>query len=405
MAKRPQTHTPTTLQLSRLLHRHLDKPLAELAELALSWRITPLRLVLLVNNPFWGDTLIERLRQPLEGFAQQHQRSLHIISGSVTNTATEHDRITFTNFLSDPGNEFAIATCRSAAQAPGVNHNPIYLSGPTGSGKTHLLHATAASMQENLGEEAVVILTGSEWLTIAGQFSEGQAHPIRQHIEDAVAIFFDDLDVLRDRAVAQEEAFHLINNALERGQQLLFTGQLPPNRLRHFEERLATRLAWGIAITVETPAPETRLKALLQLLGPAAAEQDRQELMSAIEAFAPDMHQVAAVAERLLRGEKLSADPGKASFDRILAAVAERYHIRASDIAGKRRQRHISHARQTTLLLARRLTSYSLEALGGMVGGRDHSTILHAIRQAELRLEEEKEYHKQVEELTQSILS
>ena len=184
------------------------------------------------------------------------------------------------------------------------------------------------------------------WATSRRQATPLEAKPRKRH-----AICFDNLDALKDRAVAQEEAFHLINNALERGQQLVFAGQLPPNRLRVFEERLSTRLAWGIAVSVEPPAPETRLNALLQLLGPVADEQDHQQLLQAIETFAPDMHQVTAIAERLLRGEKLGVDPAKASFDRILAVVAEHFSIRPGDIAGKRRQRHISQARQTTLLL------------------------------------------------------
>ena len=139
---------PSNLQLQRLLHRHLDKPLAELADIAISWRVTPLRLLMLVNNPFWSDILVERLREPLQELAKRHDRTLHVIGGSVTNTTAITDQQTFQTFFNDPGNEFAIATCRNAAQAPGVSHNPIYISGPAGTGKTHLIRATAGLLRK-----------------------------------------------------------------------------------------------------------------------------------------------------------------------------------------------------------------------------------------------------------------
>ena len=99
MAKRSQVSAPTTLQLTRFLERHLDGPLAELATLAIFWRITPLRLLMLINNPFWAETLVERLRQPLQDLAEQHGRSLHIISGSVTSAATDSHKHTFTTLI------------------------------------------------------------------------------------------------------------------------------------------------------------------------------------------------------------------------------------------------------------------------------------------------------------------
>ena len=143
---------------------------------------------------------------------------------------------------------------------PGLTHNPLYLHGPAGSGKSHLLHATAHEYRSLLDEDSVVIMEGPSFVARhAQQLAERTETPLRQRLEAAALICIDGIDALADRSLAQEECFHLINRALDNGQQLVLTGQHAPAKLAHFEERLKTRLAWGLAVAVETPRTETRL--------------------------------------------------------------------------------------------------------------------------------------------------
>ena len=124
----------------------------------------------------------------------------------------------------------------------------------------------------------------------------------------------------------------------------------------------------------------------------------------AVDTFAPDMHQVVKLAERIREGDRPGASADYASFDRIVQVVAERANLRPGDLSSKRRHREVAQARQLALLLGRRLTGHSLDALGGMIGGRDHSTVLYSIRQAEERVANDPALQRDVAEMTQKIL-
>jgi chromosomal replication initiator protein len=185
----------------------------------------------------------------------------------------------------------------------------------------------------------------------------------------------------------------------------VFAGRAAPRKLAGIEDRLVTRLAWGLAVGIEPPHSETRCALVRRLAGAAADGIENAELAAMVDTLAPDMHQAVRLAERLAQGERPGARDEVASFDRILQVVADRFGLRPGDIAGKRRHRQIAQARQMALLLGRRLTGHSLVALGGMVGGRDHSTVLYGIRQAEERLKHDPQLSRELAELTQQVLT
>ena len=185
---------------------------------------------------------------------------------------------------------------------------------------------------------------------------------------------------------------------------MLLAGSAAPRKLPGFEDRLVTRLAWGLSVAIEPPHAETRLALLRRLSDQAAADIPADELARLVDTFAPDMHQVVKLAGRLREGDRPGVGADYASFDRIVQVVAERYDLRPGDLAGKRRHREVAQARQLALLLGRRLTGHSLDALCGMIGGRDHSTVLYSIRQAEERVAADKDLQRDVAEMTQQIL-
>ena len=127
-------------------------------------------------------------------------------------------------------------------------------------------------------------------------------------------------------------------------------------------------------------------------------------LARVVDQQAPDMHHITSLAARIKRGEDITAQTESTSFDHIVECVSSFYQLRAADIAGKRQLRPIVRARQAALLLGRRLTQHNLVALGGMVGGRDHATVIYSVRQAEQRVEKDAEFAQEIQELTQTIL-
>jgi chromosomal replication initiator protein len=320
--------------------------------------------------------------------------------------ATIETERTLDGFAEDPGNQLALAACNRVVREPGMAHNPLFIHGPTGTGKSHLLAGIALEFSAASGADGAALFTGDEFVVRWAQVLAGrEAHPLKDLATSAALIACDGIDALSGRQLAQEQFFLLVNEAMERGQQVVVTARSAPSRLIDVEERLTTRLGWGLVVAIEPPLLETRV-AVLRARSQAAAELDPGEVARLVDAFAPDMHGVVELAARLDLGERPgSGDSEEASFDRILQVVAERYGVRPGDITGVGRTRQVARARQTALMLGRRLTSHSLVALGGMVGGRDHSTVLYAIGQAEERLLSDPQFAREVAELTRSAMS
>jgi chromosomal replication initiator protein len=393
-------------ELMRALGAALPAEVAEVLLPVVRLRQGVGRVVAVLPNEVWRDVFRDHAAEHARRALSSRGLSLHLACREEAEGAAAGAERRFDSFLQDPGNQLALAACRRAVEAPGLEHNPLYLHGPEGCGKSHLLAAIAAEYRSAVGEAGVLEFNGPDFVARDAHLlaDRGQSE-LRSRVEEAAAILFDQVEALANRQVAQEELFHLINSCLDRGQQLVFAGRGAPRKLAGIEDRLVTRLAWGLAVAIEPPHTETRLTLLRRLAGPPAEGIAAAELARLVDTYAPDMHQVVRLAERVAEGERPGARDEVASFDRILQVVADRYGLRPGDIAGKRRHRQIAQARQMALLLGRRLTGHSLVALGGMVGGRDHSTVLYGIRQAEERLARDPQLARELAELTQQVLA
>lgn len=370
-------------------------------EPVLRLRLSGLRLIAVLPNRIWLDAFRVGLQAEAERVAAA--RGLVLQAMARDDQATQSRR-GLDGFAEDPGNALALAACRRALREPGLAHNPLYLHGPAGTGKSHLLTGMTEAFAAEAGEGGAVLISGDEFVATWAQALSGRdEHPAKELLANAALIACDGIDALAGRQLAQEQFFLLVNDALDRGQQVVVAAREPAHRLRDVEERLATRLGWGLTVALEPPQAETRV-AVLRRLSAAAAEMDPGELAALVDAWAPDMHAVAELAARLELGERPGGAGGEeASFDRILQAVAGRFGVRPGDITGAGRSRSVALARQAALLLGRRLTGHGLVALGGMVGGRDHSTVLYAIRQAESRCESDPAFAREIAELSRAV--
>ncbi len=383
------------------LARTLPPEIAEVLLPALGLRVSGSRLYAILPNRIWLEAFRQTAAEATERAARAAGLSLAVAARE--DAAAEIAR-TFDGFAEDPGNQLALAACRLVVREPGMAHNPLYLHGPPGTGKSHLLAAVASEFGSSSGADGAALCSGDEFVARWAQALAGrEAHPLKELVRTAALFACDGMDALSGRQLAQEQFFLLVNEALERGQQVVVAGRLPPQRLPEFEERLATRLGWGLTVALEPPLLETRL-VVLRRLSPTAAEMDPGELATLVETWAADLNAVADLAARLELGERPGATgAAEASFDRILQAVALRYGVRPGDITGAGRARQVARARQAALLLGRRLTGHGLVALGGMVGGRDHSTVMYGIRQAEGRAAEDAEFARELAEITREV--
>jgi chromosomal replication initiator protein len=401
-------------RLRSALAAELPPELAEVLLPVLTLGSEPGGLTLATPNALWAGVVRQHALPAIERWASRAAPglSLRLIDLDATPAeapASEDRARTFSGFLEDPGNQIALAACRRVVEQPGLEHNPLYLHGPGGSGKSHLLAAVAGEYRMMLGDaSAAMLLSGPELVAKHAQdLARRATDGLRAALDQAAVILVDDMDALAGRDLAQEELFHVVNAALDRGAQLVFAGRHAPRKLAGFTDRLASRLAWGLTVGLDAPHLETRVALVRRVAGDAVARADVGDLTALVDAQAPDMHQAVILGERLRRGgiDLTATRPRGASFDRIVQVVAEVSDLRPGDIAGKRRHAEVVLARGLALLLGRRLTDHSLEALGGMVGGRDHSTVMHALRTTEARVAAEPALQRTVAELTRRVLA
>lgn len=401
----------TVAMIQRRLRAKIPEVISDVLLPALTFTIRPTEVIVVIANHSWADVFQVHARDACQEIVESFQRQL-TFSIRQRSQSTGRDSapmpaiaMTFDSWLSDPGNQFALATCRGISEAPGTLHNPLYLYGPSGSGKTHLLQAVTNDLRQTLGVESVCHWSGEEFTrSITPHLSDQEDNEVAQQLEQAALICIDGVDALSEMPVAQEELYLLINRALDQGQQLLFSSQLPPKRIPQLEDRLSSRLAWGLSISIDPPVGETKVRLLRRMAGSAFDSLSNGEQLKLLDLHGGDMHQIVALAQSLLRGDVPLTTSANASFDRIISAAAKAYGVRPSDVAGKHRQRPFVLARQAALLLGRKLTDHSLVALGGMVGGRDHSTVLHSLQQAQKRLEDDPDYGLLINRLSQEII-
>src|SRR4051812_17387842 len=308
-------------------------------------------------------------------------------------------KYTFEQFVICEGNRFAHAAALAVAELPGQAYNPLFLHGPPGLGKTHLLHAIGNYIAR-YGDGLTVRYATVETFTsefVGALRSEGAAG-FKSRFRGADVLLIDDIQFLASKQRTEEEFFHTFNALYETGRQLVFTSDRPPAELAGLEARLRERFECGLVIPVETPGPEAREAILRKRLLHDRVEMDDEALRllaenvsSSIRALEGGLIRVVAYAS--LRGERVPSEtvqsvlgrlpgpsslpPDAASVERIQDAAAEAFGLSRDRLLARDRSPKVATARQVAMYLARELTDVSLPEIGRGFG-RDHSTVVHA---------------------------
>jgi len=334
-------------------------------------------------------------------------------------TAPKSD-YTFDSFVVGPSNRLAHAACVAVSESPGQAYNPLFIHGSVGLGKTHLMQAVCHEVIRRQPAAKVLFLTCESFIQHFIQSVEaGDLHSFRYRYVDVLVI--DDIHFLADRESSQEEFFHTFNTLYQSHKQIILSADSAPNQIPSLEERLISRFNWGLVARIDKPSYETRVaivhkKAHLRHLAvpddvvcfiAAKFDSNTRELEGALTKVV-GWTAINGEAITLELAKQALADSGpvqarEVSIQNILDAVTSRFNVRLADLQGKKRTKSIAYPRQICMHLARQLTRHSLEEIGGYFGGRDHTTVLHAVRTIAGQRREDARLRALLEEICHSL--
>jgi len=311
-------------------------------------------------------------------------------------------RYTFSNFVVGKPNELAFAVARRTAESATVAFNPLFLYGGVGLGKTHLMHAIAWHIREQDPSRHVVYLSAEKFMyrfVQALRFRDTMS--FKEQFRSVDVLMIDDVQFISGKDSTQEEFFHTFNALVEDGRQVIISADKSPTDLEGMEERLRSRLGWGMVADIHPADYELRL-GILQ----AKAERARlavpdkvleflaHRISSNVRELEGALTRIAAHASLVgrevtidsaaeLLADLLRASSRQISIDEIQKQVAAHYDVRVAEMFSARRARNIARPRQVAMYLAKTLTSLSYPEIGRRFGGRDHTTVMHAVRSIE----------------------
>ena len=333
-----------------------------------------------------------------------------------------HPDYTFDNFVVGPSNRLAQASCFAGSQSPGNTYNQLLDDGSSGLGKTHLLHAVCCETRQKL-DGAVIQFTSCEDFVnrFIRAIEEGNLAGFQSQFRTVDVLVIDDVQFLREREQSQEEFFHTFNALYNNGKQIILSADSAPGKIPSLEERLISRFNWGLVTRIDPPGYETRVaivqkKAHLRGLSISdeVAEYIARKVHANIRELEGALTSIYAVAttsgkeitlelaQTALDGQIISAGR-QISITDIIEVVTEHFDVRLADLQSKKRSQSVTLPRQICMYLARSLTRHSLEEIGGHLGGRDHTTVMHGCNKIGQARSCDPKMHGLLAELTEQV--
>ncbi|ODU67557.1 MAG: chromosomal replication initiation protein DnaA [Lautropia sp. SCN 66-9] len=332
--------------------------------------------------------------------------------------------LTFETFVNGKANQMAWSAALQVVERPGTSYNPLFLYGGVGLGKTHLLHAVGNAILERKPDARVRYIHAQDYFDeMVRGIQRKSLQDFKKKYQSLDLLLIDDIQFLGGKERTQEEFFYTFESLLSARKQLIITCDTYPKELSAFEDRLVSRFGSGLIVEIEPPELEMRVAILLKKAEQSAAKLPEEVAYFVAKNLRSNVRELEGALLRVIafsrfRNTAITADQAKEalkdlleqnrppiSIESIQKTVADFFKIKVADMYSKRRPAHIARARQVDMYFAKELTQKSFPEIGESFGGRDHTTVMHAVKRiAELR-QHDQEWNRQLHVLEQTLRS
>ena len=394
-----------------------EKLEAKLSQEEFNTWIKPLRadinksdLEISAPNDFVLNYVKENLGQIIENLVNKSDESLNVKFKTLDKSTfveklnvTEENKpglvqkFTFNTFVEGKSNHMALAAAKQVAANPKGDYNPLFIYGGVGLGKTHLMHAVGNEILNSDTSKRIVYVHSEKFVAdMVKALQLGAMSEFKEFYRNADALLIDDIQFFAGKEQSQEEFFHTFNTLLDRNHQMILTCDKYPKEIDGLEERLKSRLGWGLPVIIEPPELETRAAVLLSKANSMGVTLPNDCAIYIAQRIRSNIRELEGALKRVVANSRFTdqeidipfvkealkdlfvISAKMVSIDNIQKTVAEYYNIKLSDLLSKRRSRSITRPRQLAMALTKQLTNHSLPEIGEAFNGRDHTTVLHA---------------------------
>jgi len=331
-------------------------------------------------------------------------------------------RFTFDKFVVGKPNEFAYAAAQRVSEIDSVPFNPLFLYGGVGLGKTHLMHAIAWNIRKNHPGRNVIYLSAEKFMyRFIRALREQNTVNFKEQFRSVDVLMIDDVQFIAGKDSTQEEFFHTFNALVDQGRQIVLSADKSPSNLEGIEERLKSRLNCGLVADIHATTYELRLGILQSKADQLGVQVQRNVLEFLAHKITSNVRELEGALNRIVAHAQLvgreitlettqevlhdllRANDRRVTIEEIQKRVAEHFNIRISDMHSARRARSVARPRQVAMYLAKQLTSRSLPEIGRKFGGRDHTTVMHAVRKVDELREHDASFAEDVDLLRRML--
>lgn len=348
-----------------------------------------------------GTSISLDMKATHQPVVNMHEKSMNAISASSPQAFQTHlnSHFTFEEFVEGKSNQLAVAAAKQVASDPGGPNNPLLIYGGVGLGKTHLMHAVGNAILQQKASAKVLYLHSERFVAeMVKALQTNRMNDFKHFYRQVDALLIDDIQFFAGKDRSQEEFFHTFNALLEGRQQIILTCDRYPKEISGLEERLKSRFGWGLTVAVEPPELETRVAILMSKAELCQLDLPYEVAFFIAKRIRSNVRELEGALKRIVAnanftGRDVTMDFVKESLkdlltlqdklvtvDNIIKTVAEYYKVKVSDLLSQRRNRSLARPRQMAMALSKELTNHSLPEIGDAFGGRDHTTVLHAVR-------------------------